>query len=302
VSLGGPTPLPCSRAADGRCRPPFDRHNRVPTLNKHQALNGRLIWRPCPPLGGEADIRRGWTPPKSDKGPESEAPAAKAEPAGATPAEPKGGAEKRTPKEGREEKGEKSNKGKGGFQGSKASAEKKSGPPEKKTKKVSDNPNFRYIVRVANTDLDGTRPTVMALTKIPGVGVRIAEATARVMGLSAAGYIGDLTEEQTEAIETTILSISQKLPPWMLNHPSDRTTGETRHLVSADWETSVRDDVNTMKMIRCYKGIRHERGQKVRGQRTRSNGRTGMATGVLKKTAKEQAAAAGKGEKEEKKK
>lgn len=49
-----------------------------------------------------------------------------------------------------------------------------------------------------------------------------------------------------------------------------------------------------MKMVRSYRGVRHERGQKVRGQRTRSNGRTGMAAGVIKKTAREAAAASGK--------
>jgi small subunit ribosomal protein S13 len=54
----------------------------------------------------------------------------------------------------------------------------------------------------------------------------------------------------------------------------------------------VRDDINYMKMIRCYRGIRHEKGQKVRGQRTRSNGRTGMAAGVIKKKAVAAAAAA----------
>jgi len=31
--------------------------------------------------------------------------------------------------------------------------------------------------------------------------------------------------------------------------------------------------------------VRHEQGQKVRGQRTRSNGRTGLTVGVIKKTA-----------------
>ena len=49
-------------------------------------------------------------------------------------------------------------------------------------------------------------------------------------------------------------------------------------------------------MIRCYRGIRHEQGQKVRGQRTRSNGRTGLTVGVIKKTA---IAAAKAAEKEE---
>jgi len=48
-------------------------------------------------------------------------------------------------------------------------------------------------------------------------------------------------------------------------------------------------------MIRCYKGIRHEQGQKVRGQRTRSNGRTGMTMGVIRK--KLEPGAVGDGEK-----
>ncbi len=80
----------------------------------------------------------------------------------------------------------------------------------------------------------------------------------------------------------------------MVNHPGEPALGESLHYVSADLETRRRDDVNLMKMIRSYRGVRHERGQKVRGQRTRSNGRTGMAAGVLKKAAKEAAQAAAK--------
>ena len=72
--------------------------------------------------------------------------------------------------------------------------------------------------------------------------------------------------------------------------------GTTLHYIGVDLDTRRRDNVNQMRMIRSYRGVRHERGQKVRGQRTRSNGRTGMAAGVLKKTAKEAAAAAAKEE------
>ena len=34
--------------------------------------------------------------------------------------------------------------------------------------------DFRYIVRMANTDLDGTRSVGYALTAIPGVGIRVS--------------------------------------------------------------------------------------------------------------------------------
>ena len=103
--------------------------------------------------------------------------------------------------------------------------------------------------------------------------------------------IGNLPEPTVEGLETTLSQITARVPPWMVNHPHETIAGESPHFFGPDLETRRRDDVNQMKMIRCYRGVRHERGQKVRGQRTRSNGRTGMAAGVLKKAAKEAAAA-----------
>ena len=43
------------------------------------------------------------------------------------------------------------------------------------------------------------------------------------------------------------------------------------------------DDLNRMKKVKSYKGIRHASGHKVRGQRTYSNGRKGLALGVSRK-------------------
>jgi len=77
----------------------------------------------------------------------------------------------------------------------------------------------------------------------------------------------------------------------MVNRPKDWESGLDLHLVGAEVEVRLRDDINLMKMIRSYKGVRHETGQKVRGQRTRSNGRTGLTVGVTKKAALEAAKA-----------
>ncbi|MGI0055106.1 MAG: 30S ribosomal protein S13 [Thermoplasmata archaeon] len=170
------------------------------------------------------------------------------------------------------------------------SKSKKSGPGEGKPQKpVSDNPNFRYIVRVANTDLDGRRRTGLALTGVRGVGLRIAEATCQMTGVDAHALIGDLPEPTVDQLEATLNDLSKRIPPWMINVPRDYISGELYHHIGPELETSRRDSINQMKMIRSYRGVRHERGQKVRGQRTRSNGRTGMAAGVLKKAAKEAA-------------
>jgi len=216
------------------------------------------------------------------------APAAVPEPTGpGAPAE-KGARKEHAPKgkEGKDAKeGKEPKQGKG-----KAGA----APGGKAPKFVPTNPNFRYIVRVSNTDLDGTRSTALALTSVRGIGLRLAETTCRLAQVDPHERIGNLPEPTVDGIETLLQTLPSKVPAWMVNHPTEPVLGESPHLIGADLEARRRDDVNVMKMIRSYRGVRHERGQKVRGQRTRSNGRTGMAAGVLKKAAKEAAAAAGK--------
>ncbi|MGP8078698.1 MAG: 30S ribosomal protein S13 [Thermoplasmata archaeon] len=222
--------------------------------------------------------------PKEAKEPKA-APEEKAAPASGSATEPPAekGAKREKGGKPKEAKEPKEGKGKG-----------KSAASTKTAKIIAENPNFRYIVRVANSDLDGTRPAGLALTGVRGVGLRIAEATCRLAHVNPATLIGNLPEATVETIETTLGTLPTKLPPWMTNHPNEPFLGESPHLFGPDLETRRRDDINVMKMVRSYRGVRHERGQKVRGQRTRSNGRTGMAAGVIKKTAREAAAAAGK--------
>src|SRR5206468_2523283 len=122
-----------------------------------------------------------------------------------------------------------------------------------------------------------------SLTAIPGVGIRISEAVADLAGVPRTERLGNLSEEQTDKIEATFANLGEAFPHWMVNRPKDWETGVDLHLTGADVEIRRRDDINRMKMIRSYKGVRHETGQKVRGQRTRSNGRTGLTVGVTKK-------------------
>src|SRR2546428_5264088 len=128
--------------------------------------------------------------------------------------------------------------------------------------------DFRYIVRMANSDLDGTRSVGIALTAIPGVGIRVAEAVADLAGVSRSERLGNLSEEQTDKIEATLGNLGGLFPPWMVNRPKDWESGAGPHPVGTEGEGRLRGDINLMKMIRAYKGGRHENGQKVRGQRT----------------------------------
>jgi len=69
----------------------------------------------------------------------------------------------------------------------------------------------------------------------------------------------------------------------MFNHRKDYETGNDIHLTGSEIDMRLRDEINIMKKIRSYRGIRHERGLRARGQRTRSNNRSGLTLGVSKK-------------------
>jgi small subunit ribosomal protein S13 len=145
--------------------------------------------------------------------------------------------------------------------------------------------DFRYIIRIAGADLDGNRSVVYALTGVKGMGVRLAEIVADLAEVPRNVKIGDLPEAKVTDIEQVLQNLPEYTPHWILNRQNDWETGEDYHAFGSDIDLRIRDDINLMKKIRCYKGIRHEQGQKVRGQRTRSNGRTGLTVGVVKKQA-----------------
>jgi small subunit ribosomal protein S13 len=172
------------------------------------------------------------------------------------------------------------------------------GKKQPKGKKAEEKPKdeIKYLVRIANTDLDGTSKVLYALTGIKGIGIRVSKILARKAEVDPNAIMGYLPPEQVDRLRNALDNIDTIMPLWMLNRRNDIYTGENRHLVGTDLILGTKEDINLMKKIRSYKGIRHERGQKVRGQKTRSTGRTGATVGVVRK--KE---APGAGAKEEKK-
>jgi small subunit ribosomal protein S13 len=178
--------------------------------------------------------------------------------------------------------------------------EKKEPKKEKAKKKTDHKEDFRYIVRIANTDLDGEKTVVHGLTGVKGVGMHMSTLVADTAGIDRYVKIGDLSDAQIEKIKETLENLKKKAPGWMLNQRKDYDTGEDIHLISSDIDMRLRDEINIMKKIRSYKGIRHESGLPVRGQRTRAHGRTGLAMGVSRKGALQAAKAASSSETKDK--
>ena len=154
---------------------------------------------------------------------------------------------------------------------------------EKPKKKDDKGKDFRYIVRIANTDVDGSKTVVYGLASIKGIGLNLATLLANKTGIDRNLKIGDLKDGQIEKIQNEIDNIDKNAPSWMLNHRKDIESGKDIHLVGPDIDMRLRDEINIMKKIRSYRGIRHERGLPVRGQRTRANNRKGLSLGVSKK-------------------
>ena len=144
---------------------------------------------------------------------------------------------------------------------------------------------IKYFVRVGTTDLDGTKSVRIALTGIKGVGRHTSTVIARMAKVDEYASLGRLDEDSVNRLRTAVEQYSGKIPHWMANRPKDVYTGETKHLLGGDVALAKDEDINLMRKIRCYRGIRHETGQKVRGQRTKSTGRTGTTVGVKRKTA-----------------
>jgi len=161
---------------------------------------------------------------------------------------------------------------------------------------------FRHILRFMGTDLDGSKKVIYGISKIRGVGPNLAQAIVKVAKINPDARIGALSEAEMSRVEDAIRDpIKHGIPPRMVNRRKDIETGRDMHLVGPDLVLKIKSDVDLMKDIRSWKGIRHSLGLKVRGQRTRTTGRSGKAVGVKKKVLMEAARAAQRKPAEEKK-
>lgn len=109
------------------------------------------------------------------------------------------------------------------------------------------------MARIAGVDLPRRKRMDIALTYIYGIGrsraVEILER-AKVEGETKSD---ELTEDEVRRIREVI---------------------DDHYQVEGDLRRQVQLDIKRLKDLGCYRGLRHRRGLPVRGQRTRTNGRT----------------------------
>jgi small subunit ribosomal protein S13 len=144
---------------------------------------------------------------------------------------------------------------------------------------------YRHILRIMGTDVQGTLKTVYALTNIKGISMRLSSAILKKAGINPDERVGLLNETEINRIEEIIKEPAKYgLPSWLFNKRKNLETGEDIHLISADLVLRTKMDIDQAKEIRSWRGYRHAYGLKVRGQRTKTTGRAGKALGVKKKS------------------
>ena len=109
------------------------------------------------------------------------------------------------------------------------------------------------MARIAGVDIPRDKQVGISLRYIYGIGPNLARRIVTQAQLAPGTRVRDLTDEEVARIREII------------DH------GIT---VEGDLRREVRQNIQRLVEINCYRGIRHRRGLPARGQRTRTNART----------------------------
>lgn len=144
--------------------------------------------------------------------------------------------------------------------------------------------DFRHIVRILGSDSSGTLKVSYAVSSVKGVSLSLANAILNKAGINPDLRAGFLTDSDIAKVEDIIKDPAKySIPIWLFNRRKDSESGKDMHLITADLLLRTKTDIDEAKNIRSWRGYRHAYGLKVRGQRTKTTGRSGKSLGVKKK-------------------
>jgi small subunit ribosomal protein S13 len=109
------------------------------------------------------------------------------------------------------------------------------------------------MARIAGVDLPPNKPALIGLTAIFGIGRSSAVNILEKAKIERGKRVKDLTDEEVDKIRHII---------------------EKEYKIEGEKKSEIRQNINILKDIKCYRGIRHIQGLPVHGQRTRTNART----------------------------
>ena len=109
------------------------------------------------------------------------------------------------------------------------------------------------MARIAGVDIPSEKQVQFSLPYIYGVGRATARQILDQTNIPVERKVRDLTDDELVRLRAVI---------------------ENEHMVEGDLRRDVRQNIQRLIEINCYRGARHRRGLPVRGQRTKTNART----------------------------
>ncbi len=109
------------------------------------------------------------------------------------------------------------------------------------------------MARFANVEIPSDKQVQIALTYVYGIGPKVARDIVAAAKVDPTKRVKDLTEAEEKKIRDII---------------------DANYTVEGDLHRVVANNVKRLKDIGSYRGLRHKLNLPVRGQRTRTNGRT----------------------------
>jgi len=107
--------------------------------------------------------------------------------------------------------------------------------------------------RISGIDIPSEKQVRVSLTYIYGIGDSVALEILKKAGIKAEVRTKDLTDEEIGRISSII---------------------ETTYPTEGHLKRTITQNINRLKEIGCYRGLRHRKSLPVRGQRTKTNART----------------------------
>ena len=107
--------------------------------------------------------------------------------------------------------------------------------------------------RLMGVDVPNDKQIQYSLTYLYGIGLHTAREVCDKLGIEPTRNANDLAEDELSRI-TALL--------------------EREYTVEGPLRRQVTQNINRLREVRCYRGIRHRVSLPVRGQRTKTNART----------------------------
>ncbi|MGE0757239.1 MAG: 30S ribosomal protein S13 [Pirellulaceae bacterium] len=107
--------------------------------------------------------------------------------------------------------------------------------------------------RLLGVDIPNDKPTFVSLTYLYGVGPKVSRDLCSKAGIDPQKHARELAEDEIGRLSALL---------------------ERDYVVEGPLRRQNQQNINRLKDIKCYRGLRHRLGLPVRGQRTRTNART----------------------------